>query len=216
MDDRCLAIFKTSWEDLEQLAEELIDEGFFPELKEGEPVDILRFFECDLPDYMNDRFGISGFKTGVRDLDSIRIGLEGYTHAPSKSSYLHKNLYDDPSINAQRRMRSTAGHEALHCIGHIPAVSDFISVHGQSSSEEYYRKKKDIPAYMNPDIQADIFSGCVLMPRQELQLLHRQGKLSESYLTERFNVHPAFVRSRLRRDTIFNEKPRCSGRYKRG
>lgn len=200
-----LVVFKIDWESIEQWTEELYAEGFFPEVHQGEPADILKFFECELPDYMAVKFGIKGFQTGVRDLDSFlnRTGLEGYTSAPGNYSYIHQALYDDQSIYAQRRLRSTVGHETFHSIGHVPHVKDFISANGMPSAE-YYREAKELPAYMNPDVQSDVFSGCVLMPRKELQRLNREGKLENvSYLAERFNVNPAFVRSRLRRKTIF-------------
>ena len=197
-------VHSTSWEAVEQLAECLIRDGFFPELEAGEPVDIVRFFEADLPDLMANCHDVKGFNTGVRNLEKLlnRRGLEGYTNAQEKYSYLDESLYYDDSRSGQRRLRSTAGHEVYHCIQHVPIMRDFISVNGGSPTSEYYREGNSIPAYQHPEIQADIFSGCILMPRKTLRVLDREGKLAESYLIERFDVNPAFVRSRLRRKTI--------------
>ena len=197
-------VHSTSWEAIERLAESLLREGFFPEIKAGEPADIIRFFEVDLPDLMASRYGVNGFSTGVRNLERLlnRRGLEGYTNAQEKYSYLDETLYYDESCSGQRRLRSTAGHEVYHCIQHVPIMRDFISANGGLPTSEYYREGNSIPAYQHPEIQADIFAGCILMPRQELRVLDREGKLTEEYLTVRFNVNPAFVRSRLRRKTI--------------
>lgn len=197
-------VHSTSWEAIEQLAESLIHKGFFPELEAGDPVDIVRFFEADIPNLMAVQYNVTGFKTGVRNLEKLlnRRGLEGYTNAQEKYSYLDEALYCDESCSGQRRLRSTAGHEIYHCIQHVPIMRDFISANGGLPTAEYYREGNSIPAYQHPEIQADIFSGCILMPRNKLRILDREGKLTESYLVERFNVNPAFVRSRLRRKTI--------------
>ena len=197
-------VHSTSWEAIERLAESLLREGFFPEVEAGEPVDIIRFFEVDLPDLMSTRYRVGEFSTGVRNLERLlnRRGLEGYTNAQEKYSYLDDVLYYDETRSGQRRLRSTAGHEVYHCIQHVPIMRDFISANGGLPTSEYYREGNSIPAYQHPEIQADIFSGCILMPRQYLRSLDRDGKLTEGYLTERFNVNPAFVRSRLRRKTI--------------
>lgn len=197
-------VHSTSWEAIEQLAESLRRKGFFPELQKGEPADIIRFFEADLPGLMATQYRVVGFNTGVRDLEALlnRRGLEGYTNAQEKYSYLDEALYYDESRSGQRRLRSTAGHEVYHCIQHVPIMRDFISANGGLPTSEYYREGNSIPAYQHPEIQADIFSGCILMPRRELRVLDREGKLTEDYLVARFDVNPAFVRSRLRRKTI--------------
>lgn len=159
-------------------------------LKNNEPFDIERFFDCDLEPL-----------TGVKaDYQKLPFGVYGYTDSELMVSVISRDLADNESQQLFRN--STIAHEIGHARLNVNDYRErkFIlkSIHGKNHDMRLYRRGEDeIITYKNPEWQAWRFAGALLMPIFEVQ-----KSLSKSYniydLSERFGVNPAFVKSRLR------------------
>lgn len=165
---------------------------FQPEvLSKPMPFDIERFFECALEDF-----------AGVRsDYQELQPGIHGYTDSDEKESVISIGLVEAEDVFSRRFRRSTTGHESGHAVLHVPEFrarkAKLRFLHdGQQVNLRLYRAEH-VPTYQNPEWQADRFSGALLMPEQSVRIALRQGCTVED-LSDVFDVHPAFVRSRLR------------------
>jgi len=188
------------WEEAEEDAEAILTEFQPAALQSPIEVNIEKIFEYEIEDYMKREFGLS-FEVGYRDLSYLGIGVKGHTDATNGYCFIDAKLSDSKSSSPDHRyFRSTLGHEIYHCIKHVPQFGGFISSY-RSATGSLYRMKTDTPIFKNPDIQADTFSGALLMPRRTLIPLLNRG-VGVNNLANIYNVNPAFVRSRLRCNTI--------------
>lgn len=191
-----------SWEAIELDAELFLSECEPQALLAPVEVNVERIFEFKLQDFMKSHFGLS-FEVGYFDLSEFGHGVQGHTNAEAKCCYIDSTLSDSADNSSTHRFfRSTIGHEIYHCIKHVPQVRGFSSTL-KNERGSLYRKKSSIPVYQNPDIQADTFSGALLMPRKTLLPLLADGAQIPD-LVNVYNVNPAFVNSRLRCNTIKN------------
>ncbi|MGE4545821.1 MAG: ImmA/IrrE family metallo-endopeptidase [Pedobacter sp.] len=175
--------------DIDRLAEAVIQK-FQPEVLTGKcPFDIEQFAEFDLEDGYGFTYHVS---------DELPHGIFGVTDCTERKVWIHEDLTAPENI---RLLRSTAAHETGHCIIHAPQIdrAGALQVFRQkkeSGSPKLYRKD-DVPIYRNPEWQAHRFAGALLMPASIVNQLVRNGAGLYD-LVEKFDVHPAFVRSRLR------------------
>ena len=177
-----------SKKDIEFIALEII-RTFQPSvLTNDEPFDVVRFFEC----YMEDRTGV---KYDYRELQN---GIYGYTDTEKMECVISTNLVEN-SLQ-EKFCRSTMAHEVGHVIMHVKdyrhkrALLKFI--HEKGHQLRAYREDKII-TYKNPEWQAWSFASAILMPSSVFTLAANDGYGIRD-LSERFNVNPAFVRSRLK------------------
>lgn len=89
-----------------------------------------------------------------------------------------------------RRPKVTLLHERYHAKVHAP----FVQARRQSSLRLARSRRRDIPAYMDPEWQAFAFAGCVLMP---LRALHKVRPLNAENVSKTFNVSQAFAERHL-------------------
>ncbi len=161
-------------------------------IKKPGPVDVESLFEI----VMQEKYGI---ETGYTDLSHLGPGVLGYTDAASKTSYVDKSLSDADDLPAKRLFRSTVAHEIKHCIKHVQILNLFRSICKDKDDDGLYRREKsDIKPYEDPEWQAWVFAGALLMPQRHILDLHRRGSSIEE-MAGIFDVNPAFVRSRLKR-----------------
>lgn len=150
--------------------------------------DIERFAEFDLEDY--------GFSYHISD--ELPHGIFGVTDCKSKEIWINAEI---SSLEHIRLFRSTAAHETGHSILHAPQILRAGRLHvfqqkKEDDSPRLYREST-VPIYKNPEWQAHRFAGALLMPSAPVINMVRGGALVQD-LVDHFDVHPAFVKSRLR------------------
>lgn len=191
MTERVPVASPTSKRKLEVRATELLLK-FSPSVLRGEgAMDIEQFFELDLPQLPP----LKGLKTGYADLAQIgyHIGAMGVTDASSMESLVDKRLADRVDVVGRRVLRATVGHEACHCLLHVPSLRQFRSVVSQDGP--LFRSRHDIEAYRDPEWQAWGLCGALLMPYAPFKKM-LEGGSGVQELAEFFDVNPAFVRRR--------------------
>lgn len=165
----------------------------FPELRQNSSVlDVEYLFDVILP-------GEYGIKTEYADLSRRFPGKNvlGFTDPENKECLIDAALYEDISTSGRRRFRATVGHEAGHCLLHVRdrEISSSVSVGGRG----FFRaKRKDIPAYRDPEWQAWEYGDELLMPQDQLAAQVKSGK-SLFELAEFFDVNPKYVETRMRK-----------------
>ncbi|MFA6348677.1 MAG: ImmA/IrrE family metallo-endopeptidase [Candidatus Paceibacterota bacterium] len=161
-------------------------------IKEPGAIDVADLFEIVIPE----RYRI---KTGYTDLSPLGPGVLGYTDAALKISFVDSSLSDAEDTPTRRLYRSTVAHEMKHCIKHVQILNIFRSICKDKDDVSLYRReKRNIKPYEDPEWQAWIFAGALLMPRHHILGLYNGGYSIEE-MANIFDVNPAFVRSRLRK-----------------
>ncbi|MBI5491564.1 MAG: ImmA/IrrE family metallo-endopeptidase [Deltaproteobacteria bacterium] len=178
--------------EIEFKAQQLIQE-FQPDVLAGRTAfDIEEFCELDLKN-----------KTGLSLHYSMQLpsGIHGLTSAADSVVMIDAELAENP-LN-RKFLRSTMSHEVGHALLHVPTLKlarkmDIVFKQEKSHSEKInlYRKS-DIPVYRNPEWQAWQFAGALLMPKQVLENLLKQGA-PIWVISEHFQINIPFLRSRMR------------------
>lgn len=176
-----------------------------PEALTGEaPVDVEYIFEIELPKMYQ------GLTVGYCDLSALGPGVMGYTSAKNKVCLVEKKLYDlaclpDAKESDIRRFRSTVAHETSHAVFHYPFLNVFESANTGLAHQSLMRveKRKDIPAYKDPEWQAWQIAGALLMPYERVVSDIERG-LGRYELAEIYNVNPAFAQQRI--NSILKQK----------
>lgn len=173
--------------DIETLALRIIQK-YQPEvLSNGMPFDIERFFDCDLEDFCD-------VKSDYREL---QYGIYGFTDTDQMECVISLDLAQDPGN--VRFYRSTLAHEVGHALMHVRdyrTKKQMLKFIHEKEHLRAYREEK-IVTYRNPEWQAWRFAGAILMPEEVFRDAVFRGD-NVQILAKRFNVNPAFIRSRLR------------------
>lgn len=124
-----------------------------------------QFFERDL-------YKLFGFHYSVQDLPS---GISGTTDfdPDRKELILSANTYEQ-LLEEDGRARFTVLHEA----GHIFLHKDYMSTLSTTRSGLKLNRSM-IPAYQDPEWQANYFAGAVMLPRHHIIKLISQGKFPQ-------------------------------------
>jgi hypothetical protein len=178
-----------SGRDIDGIAEAVIRK-FQPEVLAGEvQFDIERFAEIDLEDAYGFTYHVS---------DELPHEIFGVTNCIERKVWINAELTES---NNMRLLRSTAAHETAHCIIHAPQIerAGALKIFRQTKTDDSPKlyRKDDVPVFKNPEWQAHRFAGALLMPAGPVVQLARTGA-GVLDMAEQFNVHPAFVKSRLR------------------
>ncbi|WP_027714915.1 ImmA/IrrE family metallo-endopeptidase [Desulfuromonas sp. TF] len=182
------AVFlKMSGAQIEQIAGGII-KAIQPKVFTGsENFDIEHFVDVRLEDL-----------TGIQpDYSRLPPEIYGYTDPEQQKMVIQADLAEDD--DSERFLRSTLAHETGHCILHVPILRQAQKYHifKQEKGAHLYRKESGLPLYQNPEWQAWRFAGALLMPKDLVVQMLKEG-LSERGLANKFNVNPAFVRYRLK------------------
>ena len=118
---------------------------------------------------MFDRGGLArlGFGYGVEDLP---VGEEG-KFEPQKNEIVLSVATYEALLCDERRAKFTFCHELGHAVMHGPFLRSALSA--RSPQKTY--KRTSIPAYLDPEWQADRFAGTFLMPTALVRKCLRDG-----------------------------------------
>ena len=156
---------------IESMAERKLLELFPEVLLMPQAIDVLETWEL-----LKDRFE---FDIQVVDLPH---GIEGRTW-PDRRVELSSPTYIG-LCNAEHRPRFTTIHECWHAWVHSQQIKQMI----KSTNSLVLNHRSDIPAYMNPEWQANSLAGAFLMPSAAIRILGRSQAITVSLLVETFNV----------------------------
>ncbi len=178
---------------IEKKAEALLHYFYPNELRQLLPIPVDHFFELIIPSI------IENFKTSYTDLQMLGICAEGYTNAEQRISIVDKSLADDTSKKGWRRFRATVGHEAGHCILHVPLRrwQASLSLLGRGMK----RERSTMKAYEDPEWQAWRFAHAFCMPACQVKKavslygVDSKGIIS---LVDLFDMNKSFVVTRLK------------------
>lgn len=128
-------------------------------LQSIEPIDVIALFEGSALRSM-------GFEYGVENLPH---GMDGKTDFAERRCIVSADTYDGAERDG--RSRFTMGHEIGHVCLHRKEMIGILEEQRRPST--FYRK--DIPAYLDPEWQANRFAGALLMPLHHMIRLLADG-----------------------------------------
>lgn len=123
------------------------------------PFPVQDFFERDLPKSL-------GYDYAVQSLPE---GVEATTDFIAKEMVLSEGTYSHLLEN-DGRARFTVLHETGHIVLHANYIEGLVGRGGIRLN------RTQIPAYKDPEWQANYFAGAVMMPRKHLIIMLKQGK----------------------------------------
>ena len=106
---------------------------------------ILEFIENVLPQID------PNFDYEIVDYSELSVGTYALTYPDSSKMIIRKDVYDAACAN-QGRARFTLAHELWHYLGH------------ESENISFARSTEKVPAYMDPEWQANTFAAELLIP----------------------------------------------------
>lgn len=104
--------------------------------------------------------------------DQLEAGVQAQTDIKKNSIYIKESVYEG-AIQNNGRDRMTIAHEILHLILHQPNVLTF------------YRRIDDLPAYKNPEWQAECFAGELLMPYKQVKDMTEEEIVEQCQVSKR-------------------------------
>ena len=174
-----------SKEHIERSAMRFLHRYFPPALGGPVPVPIADIIEYDMP---SDRPNL------IMRVTELPSPLEANTDSITTPGIIDVS-FDIRTYNALRdgnfRARFTAAHEA----GHVEMHADQVPVALSTGKFQGYARRADIPAYCDPEWQANYFAACVLMCRPAMESIVAQYGQSAEIVSELLQVsHPAAAR----------------------
>jgi hypothetical protein len=166
--------------EIERIAHNKLGQLFPDSLRTPQAIDVLETWEL-LKD-------LDGFDIRVVDLPD---GIEGRTW-PDRRVELSTRTYIG-LCQGEHRPRFTTIHECWHAWQHSKQIRQMI----ESTNCLVLNRRSEIPAYLNPEWQANSLAAAFLMPAAAILVLRRTHKLTVSLLVETFNVSPKAASVRL-------------------
>lgn len=170
-----------------QVAESLIKIAYPTLLQKPQPFPIDKFFEKDLP-------ALLSYEYAVQELPH---GIEGATDPIEKEVVLSPDSYD-LLLEGNGRARFTACHEIGHVILHARFLRERL-LDGRGTVKLH---RSNIPAYKDPEYQADAFASALLMPTTHVQNLLKRGVTSKN-LASIFQVSRQAAEVRIAKLNLF-------------
>lgn len=154
----------------------------------GRPIDILRIFDGPALEEL-------GFQAHVEHLPT---GIEGYTDFGERICAISEQTYE--TATSKRRSRFTIAHE----MGHVWLHADEMC--GKMNEESTIKKfhRSEVRAYVNPEWQANVFAGCILMPRLNVIKLLNEGRPIKD-IADTFEV--SMEAARIRAEKVKKTRP---------
>jgi len=164
---------------------------FQPSVLSGrEAFDIERFFDCELE-------RLTGVST---DYQHLECGIYGYTDSERMECVMSLDLMKASAQNDRYFCRSTMAHEIGHAVLHVRDYrqkKEILKSLNKKNHELKMYREQEIIVYRNPEWQAFKFAAALLMPDPGFRAAVAEG-IGERELSKRFQVNPAFVRSRMK------------------
>lgn len=189
MNDTSIIVPPTSWATIEQYTHDLT-KALYPQCHDApQPFPIEDLVAFDLSDH---------FKIDFRVRDDLPVDIEGIVvpgkHGSRPRLDLAQSTYDGMIVGTPRD-RFTAAHEVGHAIMHAQYLTE-----AYSSGRHFglYRKKAEIPAFRDPECQANVFANRILVPTEMLRLAITHYGVSVVRLAALFQVSKTVIRIRLR------------------
>lgn len=116
------------------------------------------------------------FEGGLRSIMGIEYGVDNLEDSEARYDPARHELTLDAKVyegllSGNRRDRFTVAHE----IGHAHLHSAFLRGILQSRRGAVFLNRSEVPAYENPERQADVYAGEFLMPSCAVAILIRDG-----------------------------------------
>jgi hypothetical protein len=184
--DFVFAVSPLSRKDIEADATTILGRFVPSLLREPGPFDVVHFFDHTLRD-------VYKLDTAVQHLED---GVEGQAW-PDGRVFVSENTYNMACLK-DGRGRYTIAHECYHGIKHRSQIRNVLVHTGQAT---LYRRHS-LPAYRDPEWQADYFAACVLMPAPMVGLLANRvanGQIVQS-IVETFQV--SWTAARIRAEQV--------------
>ncbi len=180
---------------IEEMAKSILAKHYPRVLSRPTAIDVVDF--CDR--VLFEHYGIACFVDHLAWID----GTEGLAR-PDRVVLIDEATYR-AAVEGDGRSRFTMIHEAFHSIHHSPQI--LRAINDQRGSLRRYRKNQ-VPAYMDPEWQANTFASAFLMPEQPVRA-YLAGRSAASPLSllisQKFRVSEKAARIRLGKLGIRNQ-----------
>jgi hypothetical protein len=161
-----------NWAEIGKISFRLI-QSVYPELLEKPaPIPLDDFFEFRMRDVL-------GFDY---ELDILPVGIEAAMDPQEKLVILSPGTYEE-LIDGVARARFTVAHE----IGHVILHAKFLRHRLLDGGNILKLHRGDIPAFRDPECQANAFAASFLMPTHHVDLMEKEGA-GQQELVKTFNV----------------------------
>lgn len=161
-------------------------------LERPQSLDVAQLSELILP-----RFKIHTIPASVEELGN-RAGATDPKGDSDINILINEEVWDDllePAPGCYFA-RSTICHEIGHAVLHVPALRRRVLMTNTLNRVQ----RRQLKAYEDPEWQAWMFAGSILMPSTTLKMMiGNSGSLSISEVSEIYEVSEAMTRSHLRR-----------------
>ena len=192
MNQRVPRVRPRSKRQIESLSERILDSYKPNLLKVPGRLPVLDFFESYLPEKYE-------LDTGVGELAD---GIEGLT-SPDGQVLVNEETYRNAcnsrkSFKEHGRARFTIIHECGHGIMHRNELRSRMI----STGKLVLHRRPDLPAFLDPEWQANYFAGALLMPRRAIKVLAEKEKslLLPEIISDEFGV--SYTAAKVRMDIV--------------
>lgn len=161
--------------DAERWAKKIVGEYRPDLLDRAQPFPVPDFFEMHL-------YRKYGLKPGPAELPT---GIEGLTDQDG-NVLLAGSVYED-MMDGDARARFTSVHEGVHGIVHLPTLKRLNCKLVEGGAPTLHRRR-DIPAFVDPEWQANRITAGVLMPAKAVRQLLATWNRDPLVISEAFGV----------------------------
>lgn len=171
-----------SYRDTERVAEKQLLAMFPERLETPGIIDVIETWEL-----------LGDTETFTASVCELPPGVEGRTW-PDGRVELAETTYVS-ACNGDTRARFTVAHECAHAWQHAEQIKSVL----ESGKGLRLNRRQEIPAYCDPEWQADAIAAAYLMPRVALKKIEAAGqRLSPHVLQETFQVSYTAACKRIR------------------
>lgn len=153
------------------------------------PMPIAQYFEFDLTAYFDIDVGTSNLLPPDVEGLGLDKGSRGRTEL-----ILRQDVYE-AMWKGNQRARFTATHEAAHAL--LSHHKD-MGTHLVEGAKPALYRRSDIPPYLDPEWQADVFAGTFLMPTKAVLALVQSGRADAPAVARIFLVSLPAAEVRLK------------------
>jgi hypothetical protein len=178
-----------SWAEIGRIGDHLIKKIYPELLRVPGPFPLDYFLEFEMRNAV-------GFGYDVQDL---QLHIEAKTDPCSKTVILSTQTYED-LIHGIPRARFTVAHEIGHVILHAEYLQSLVSEH----KGVLQLHRGEIPAFRDPECQANALASSLLMPTKHVVRLIDEG-IGVRQLTDLFNVSLEAAAYRVKNIQMFTK-----------